>query len=141
MNYKEIKIGPLIKQRVEELSIDPARICRFLGCSDREVRDMYAAEHLRTDVLLRWSKLLEYDFFRLYSQHIILYAPQNEKKPAAGKVRSALPHFRKNIYSSEMIAFIMELIDSGQKTQAEIIKEYGIPKTTLFKWVQKHTRI
>jgi hypothetical protein len=28
---------------------------------------MYEQQDLSTDILLKWSKLLEYDFFRLYS--------------------------------------------------------------------------
>ena len=34
----------------------------------------------------KWSKILEYDFFRIYTQHLILYAPpsaetKTRKKP------------------------------------------------------------
>ncbi|WP_317127290.1 hypothetical protein [Chryseobacterium sp. KBW03] len=101
-----------------------------------EITEMYLQENLSTNTLLRWSKLLEYDFFRLYSQHLILYAPPSAsfKEQAPSK----LPHFRKNIYTQEMIDFILELIETEEKTKRQITNEYGIPYSTLCKWIAKH---
>lgn len=75
INFKEIHLGELIKKRVDELSVDTSRICKFLKCTEDEVTEMYKAKSIDSNILLRWSKLLEYDFFRLYTQHLILYAP------------------------------------------------------------------
>ncbi len=74
-NFKNIHIGKFIQLRVNESNIDLPRICNFMKCTETEINEMYTQENLSTEVLLRWSKLLEYDFFRLYSQHLILYAP------------------------------------------------------------------
>jgi transposase-like protein len=38
----------------------------------------------------------------------------------------------------EIIAFIMEKISSGEMTKLQIINRYGIPKTTLYKWISKY---
>ena len=36
---------------------------------------MMNAKSIDTETLLKWSNLLDYDFFRVYTQHLILYAP------------------------------------------------------------------
>ncbi|MBB4806842.1 hypothetical protein HNP38_002138 [Chryseobacterium defluvii] len=139
MIYKYIHIGELIKQRNEEMEIPINRMCAFLNCSEMEIREMYKSASMDTQLLLRWSKLLEYDFFRVYTQHLILYAVPAKtgyNKPSA--IKSGLPEFRKNIYTREVIDFIMELIDTHQKTRQQVMEEYRIPKTTLYKWYAKY---
>ncbi|MCT2561870.1 transposase [Chryseobacterium sp. pc1-10] len=137
-NFRNIHIGKFIHLRVKESKIDLTRICNFMKCTEVEINEMYLQEDLSTNILLRWSKLLEYDFFRLYSQHLILYAP-----PSASireSTVSKLPRFRKNIYTREMIDFIMELIEKQEKTKRQITDEYRIPYTTLCKWVAKNNK-
>lgn len=136
-NYKEIHIGTLIKQLVLEKEVDNDRIANFLKVDKAVIEEMYVEKSLDTNLLLRWSKLLEYDFFRIYSQHLLLYAPMPKKK---NKVKSALPSFTKSLYTPEIIGFIIELIELKKKTPTEIIKEYNIPKTTLYKWIKKHKK-
>lgn len=136
-NYKEIHIGAMIGQMVLEKEIDEDRIANFFNVEKALIERMYKEKSLDTDLLLRWSKLLEYDFFRIYSQHILLYAPLPKKK---NKVKSALPSFTKSLYTPEIIGFIIELIELKKKTPTEIIKEYNIPKTTLYKWIKKHKK-
>lgn len=136
MLYKEIHIGRFIKERVNENEITIERICKFLSKDEEAVEMMYDSRSMDTDLLLRWSKLLEYDFFRLYSSHLILYAPPsaiNKTQPKSEKT----PYFRKNIYTQEIKDFIMKRILSGEMTQSEVIKEYSIPKSTLHRWLQK----
>ncbi|THV59379.1 transposase [Chryseobacterium candidae] len=139
MNFKNIHIGKLIEKEVLNREIESSRICNFFNASEKDILNMYECEDLDTKNLLRWSKLLEYDFFRIYSQHLILYAPQerfhNRKKNEVN--HTVLPKFRKNIYTNEVIEFLLELIISGAKTKTQVIEEYGIPKTTLHKWITK----
>lgn len=138
MKFKEIHIGNLIKKRTVESGIELSRICNFIPCTEEQVFEMYNASSLDTDVLLRWSKLLGYDFFRLYTQHMILYAPPpSENRDQKIKKTSQMPVFRKNIYTREIIDFILELIATGQKTKQEIIEQYKIPKATLYRWINK----
>ena len=103
--------------------------------------NVWRRESLDTELLLKWSKLLEYDFFRIYTQHLILYAPSSraeslviEKKSK----KSVLPQFRKNIYTKEIIDFMMQLLKTGEKSKLQIVEEYRIPKTTLYKWIDKY---
>lgn len=140
MLYKEIHIGKFIKERVDESEITVERICKFLDRDEDAVEHMYEKKSIDSDLLLRWSKLLEYDFFRLYSSHLILYAPPsavNKNQQKSDKI----PYFRKNIYTQEIKEFIMKRILSGEMTQSEVIKEYSIPKSTLHRWLQKSDNI
>ena len=128
----------MIKERIAESEMETLRICNFFNCTEDEVIEMYQQENLPTDILLKWSKLLEYDFFRIYSQHLILYAPPSAKEQDSKTEKSSLPQFRKNIYTKEIITFILEQIDSGAMTKIEVMEQYKIPKTTLYKWIDKY---
>lgn len=133
--FKHIHIGKYMKTKVEELKIPQDRICNFLNVTDNEIRAMYRSESIDTYLLLRWSKLLGYDFFRLYSYHLLLYSPSVKKHVKD----TSMPIFRKNTYTKEIIDLMLEMINTGQKTKKQIINEYGIPKTTLLTWISKQT--
>lgn len=134
---KEIHIGNYIKLRVNELAVPMERICSFMDLDQSDVLKMYESQSLDSDILLRWSKLLKYDFFRLYSQHLILYAPVAANPDKVSQKDSALPQFRKNVYTQEIINFIMELINKNKMTLNEVMDRYNIPKTTLYRWMKK----
>lgn len=141
-DFRSIHIGNFIRRRVDELGLEMDRIIGFMKRTEEEILEMFTCSSLDTEVLLRWSKLLRYDFFRLYTQHIMLYAPtgkdlMNEKKKEKDG-ETSLPVFRKNIYTTEIIQFILGLIDTGEKTRQEVMEDYKIPKTTLYKWLTKY---
>jgi hypothetical protein len=120
--------------------METSRICNFFQCSEKEIEKMYLSESMDTLVLLRWSKLLSYDFFRVYSQNLILYSPPSQKiKREKMKETTSLPQFRKAIYTREVIDFILEQIHTEDMTKKEVMERYGIPKTTLFKWIDKYS--
>ena len=141
-NFKSIHIGKMIENTVAESRIEISRICNFFNCTEDEVIEMYQQENLPTDILLKWSKLLQYDFFRMYTQHLILYAPPsaNEKRSKKEDKKQTVPQFRKNIYTKEVIDFIIEQIDTEKMTKKQIIERYNIPKTTLYKWISKYKK-
>lgn len=140
MNFKEIHIGNLINQQVTENGIEISRICNFFNFDEKKIETMYAQENISTDSLLKWSKLLEYDFFRLYSQHLILYAPPSVHIKINNK-KTSMPQFRKNIYTKEIIDFVLEQIHIGKMSKTEVMERYGIPKTTLYKWISKYKNL
>ena len=141
-NFKEIHIGSLINTAVAESGIEMSRICNFLKCSKEEIEKMYTQENLSTDILLKWSKLLDYDFFTVYTQHLILYAPLSAvDEKTKVKKKSSLPQFRKNIYTKEIINFVLEQINTKEMTKTEVMKRYGVPKTTLYKWISKYKNL
>lgn len=139
-NFKEIFIGKLIEERVNELNISLDRICNFLKLKEEDVSEIYKSKDINAETLLRLSKLLEYDFFRVYSHHLILYAPPASINYNINKKETKLPSFNKSLYTIELIEFILELIETGEKKTAEIIKDYRIPKSTLYKWLKKHQK-
>ncbi|QBA23780.1 transposase [Chryseobacterium indologenes] len=141
MDFKNINIGSLIRQRILETEIETERICRFFKCTNEQIDQMLLQEELHTEALLKWCKLLEYDFFRIYSQHLIFYAPpaRHNNSTFIKEKKSQLPQFRKNIYTKEVIDFILESIECKEKTKEQIISEYKIPKTTLYNWIKKYS--
>jgi DNA-binding NtrC family response regulator len=138
MNFKNIHIGQMMEILVTESGIELSRICNFLKCTEEEISEIYQSKSLDTEVLLKWSKLLGYDFFRVYSQHLILYAPSSATEQKLENTKTKLPQFRKNIYTKEVIDFILEQISLGNMTKKQVIERYRIPKTTLYKWISKY---
>ncbi|KAB1232057.1 transposase [Chryseobacterium viscerum] len=136
MNIKNIHIGSLIRSKVEEYQIPIERISRFLDKTEDDIEKMYHEQSIDTDVLLKWCKLLKFDFFRFYSGHLILYAPQSKMDNRDSQKKSTMV-FRKNIYTQEVKDFILEKIESGVMTANEVVLRYNIPKTTLYKWMKK----
>ena len=126
----------MIEKRVTESGIEMSRICNFFKFSEEELKAAYSQRSLDTELLLKWSKLLDYDFFRIYTQHLILYAPPSAEQKDKKK-QTSLPKFRKNIYTQEIINFVLEQIESGKMSKPQVIEKYGIPKTTLYKWISK----
>ena len=138
MTFKEINIGQMIEKAVTESGIAMSRLCNFFKSTEEEILGMYQHENLPTDLLLKWSKILEYDFFRIYSQHLILYAPVSADNENTKTQKTNLPQFRKNIYTKEIIDFILGQIQSKEMTKNEVMERYRIPKTTLYKWISKY---
>lgn len=139
-NFKNIYIGRMIQQRMEECGISVERAAKFLRVREEDVEKVYSQKSVDSLLLLGWSKLLEYDFFRIYSQHLILYSPQDKNKPKRQKTETALPRFKKNIYTHEIIMFLVELVESERKSPRDIQREYNIPSTTILRWVDKYGR-
>lgn len=140
MNIKKIHIGKFIEKRWEEMQISKQRTCNFFECSEDDIQKMFTSENLDTLILLKWSKILEYDFFRLYSQHLILYAPAASQhlNRCLERKDTSLPKFRKNVYTRQIISHLLHLIETKEKTISEVIKEYNIPKTTIYRWQKKY---
>lgn len=140
-NFRNIHIGSLVAQRMKECGIDLERAAKFIDVSVMEIEQMFTLKSLDSHVLLRWCKLLKYDFFRIYSQHLILYAPQHrskiEKNNDEKESESLLPVFKKHIYTQEIIEYLVELVDTGQKTARDIQIDYNIPATTVLRWIDK----
>ncbi|WP_374464483.1 transposase [Chryseobacterium sp.] len=140
MDYlKNIHIGELIEARWKWTGISMERTCNFFKVTEAEIQQIFRQNDMSSECLLRWSKLLEYDFFRLYSQHLVLYSPLGKDSRKAKQENSSdVPVFRKNLYTQEIILFVLEQVKTGEKTKRQIMDEYRIPKTTLYKWLEKY---
>ncbi|SKB98289.1 hypothetical protein SAMN05660477_02213 [Soonwooa buanensis] len=140
-NFKDILIGECIKTRIQEIGITEAEVARSLETNQDELIGYYTAQDMDVDVLLKLSKILDYDFFRLYSQHLILYAPAIAREtPSSNVQKSEGLQFRKNIYTFEIINFILEKIENNEMSISEVVNAYNIPKTTLNKWINKNKK-
>lgn len=137
-NFKDIHIGTVIHNITHEKNIDEKRIVKFLKKTPEEIKAMYESKSLDSNLLLLWSKILGYDLFRFYSQHLLLYSPTKLGKNK--KSDNKISRFKKNIYTVEIIDFILELVQNGEKTVNEIVKEYNIPRTTLVRWIHKYQK-
>lgn len=136
MNIKNIHIGTLIQSKVSEQQISMERITKFLSKTESEVEGMFREKSIDTDILLKWCKLLKFDFFRFYTGHLILYAPYSRTDTTIKQQEDTMV-FRKSIYTQEVKNFILEKIRSGAMSSNEVITRYKIPKTTLHKWLKK----
>lgn len=125
-----------MKSKVDEHSIPVERIMKFFNCPEEEIEEMYSKESMDTLKLLRWSKLLSFDFFRIYTGHLVLYSPPTRKDKAV-KVGNSSIEFRKSIYTEEVKNFVLNKIRTGKLTSGEVVTRYSIPKTTLYKWMKK----
>lgn len=82
--------------------------------------------------------MLEYNFFRIYSQYLILYSPQSNINYNSVSEKSSLSYSTKHIYVIEVIEFILEQLANGNKTKKQIMSEYRIPRTTIYRWLNKY---
>lgn len=143
MDYlKNIHIGELIEIKWKSTGISIERTCNFFKATESEIQKVFKQNTMNSECLLKWSKLLEYDFFRLYSQHLVLYSPPTYNSRDISETKkensSDLPVFRKNLYTQEIILFILDQVRTGEKTKKQIMDEYRVPKTTLYKWLEKY---
>ncbi len=110
------------------------------------LEEVFRSESIDTSLLLKISKRLKFDFFRVYTSHMIIYSPLpavNPKKGLrnrAGQKNTGPFEFRKNVYSPEIIAFFIERIENGSLSVQEAMKKYKIPRTTIYRWCKKYIR-
>lgn len=118
--------------------MDIQQICGQLECTESEWQSILSQKSLNTEMVMSLSLLLEYDFFRIYSQHLILYSPQTNNNYNNVRQKSSLSYSTKNIYMIEVIEFILEQLANGNKTKKQIMSEYRIPRTTIHRWLNKY---
>ncbi|MCT4666294.1 MAG: transposase [Flavobacteriales bacterium] len=141
-NFKEIHLGTHIKKVTELQEFDLGRACELFKCDKITIYEMFESEALETDIVLKWCKLLEYNFFMLYHTHLQLYKPSAStakmpKSKNGERDEESSYVFRKNLYSPEIIDWILHKWVSGELSPKEIMEKYKIPKTTLYRWKRK----
>jgi hypothetical protein len=136
LNLKNIHIGQIIQSKVKDQAVKTARLTKYFDCDEEEINKMYQAESIDTNLLLGWSKLLKTDFFRFYVGHLTMY---HAIKVNAGnkKIERQVGEFRKNVYSKEIIDFILQQMKDKNLSISQVMTKYNIPKTTIHRWVRK----
>ena len=66
----DIHIGQLIKQQMEEQNKTVSWFARELSYCRTNVYKIYEKKSIDTDLLLRISALLKYDFFSIYTKEL-----------------------------------------------------------------------
>ena len=140
----KIHIGELIKKKLEESGMDKTVFANRIKKSYPTTLNIFKKKSIKTEDLLKISKVLKYDFFRVYSAEIQLTCPKatnNVRIGASAKeagTDSTLPRFKKNLYSAEFIENLVKDINDGKMTRYEAMKKYELPKTTLYRWCRKN---
>lgn len=65
-----IHIGKLIRQKMEERHLTVVWLAQHLSCSRTNVYKMFDRYSIDTEVLMKLSAVLDFDFFGLYSDEI-----------------------------------------------------------------------
>ena len=84
-----------------------------MKCEDGMIA-MYKSKSIDVNILLKWSKLLDYGFFRIYTTSHPFCSSRIGYKQNPQK-NTELPQFRKNIYTIEIIEFVLEMIKNESK--------------------------
>jgi len=63
-------IGKLIKEQFLQSKISIEEFAGLIGCNKDNAYDIFRREHINTDQLLKISKILNFDFFKIYSELI-----------------------------------------------------------------------
>jgi len=134
---EKINIGKIIKEACTTIELKEERIAKFFSMPYSEIEKMYQQEHLCSELLLKWSKLIKYDFFRIYSSHLINYHGISAKIKSENTVIENGLQVRKNLYTPEIKEFIIQKVQSGKMSTTEAIERYGVGRTTLFRWLAK----
>ncbi|CAM3840361.1 transposase [Flavobacterium branchiophilum] len=139
-NTKNIHIGSILEQSVEEQNISLERIAKYFKCSIDDVEKMFLDKSLDSEQLLKWCKLLKYDFFRYYTGHLILYhgISTSVRKQADKNMQG---FFKKNVYTVQIKNYILDGINKNKFTINEVMDKYNIPRTTIYNWLRKETVI
>lgn len=141
MNYKKIDIGKHIEKVAELRGVSLLRACKFFKCNKGDILDMYTKHSLDCELLLKWSKLLDYNFFMFYHTHLQFYKPSAVSANLKGVQLTENDKsyvFRKNLYSVDVVNWLMNKLDNGELTPKEIMLKYNIPRTTLYRWIRRH---
>jgi hypothetical protein len=72
-------LGSLINLLVNEKKVSKKEVMLEFNCSYEKIKKMYLSPHLKSDTILKWSIILDYNLFDLLSKSY-LKKLQNDKK-------------------------------------------------------------
>lgn len=136
-NFKKIHIGYVLKSIVHERNITEEEILKYFKISKETLDEIYNTKNVKLDELLKWSKFLRFDLFRLFSMHLMLHHGISITKSMKTADGNAGISIRKNVYTQEIKVFVVNQIRNEEISVADAIKKYSIPKTTLYKWLKQ----
>ena len=135
-NFKKIHIGKQIEELVKVKGINKNRIENFFKIPYENIVTHFEQEHISTELLLKWCKLLKFDFFRYYSSHLMIYHGISALQQKSSRPIETGLIIRKNIYTPEIKQFILNKINNNEMDIANVIEKYGVAKTTIYRWLR-----
>jgi len=66
----KVQIGKIIKEQFFQSKLSIEEFADSLGCNRDNVYDIFRRDRINTDQLLKISKILKYDFFKIYSEQV-----------------------------------------------------------------------
>ena len=66
----KIQIGESIKKQFLKSGLSIEKFAESIGCNRDNVYDIFRRERINTDQLLKISKVLQFDFFEIYSKMV-----------------------------------------------------------------------
>ena len=77
-----IHIGNIIKKQFEEQAISVSLFAKQLCCDRTNIYSIFNRERIDTELLKKISIALNHDFFKYYSEELMLYCSLSEKQDA-----------------------------------------------------------
>jgi hypothetical protein len=84
-NIEIIHIGNQIKKRLLEKDIKIKELMMYFRCSNQKIVRMLNSSNMKTDLLMKWSLKLDYDFFNFYTQEFLLRKEFNKNQAIISK--------------------------------------------------------
>jgi plasmid maintenance system antidote protein VapI len=74
---RQIIIGSLIKEKFKDSGLSISEFASLIACESRNIQKIFNKEHLSVDLLLKISEALKFDFFKIYSEYLLLEEKQS----------------------------------------------------------------
>ena len=70
--FMEIHIGENIRQRAKELRIGATELAEMINTSRSNIYWLYKRKHIDGELLMKLSRVLKFNFFRMYPDDMVL---------------------------------------------------------------------
>lgn len=138
---RNIHIGSIIKEVIQEKKVNIEELKLKIGYSTFAINNLFDSKSIDSMELLKWSKALRYDFFRLYSSHLMFHhGISNSPSKKLDTIEIEGVQIQKNAYTKELVQFLVNKVRNYEMNSSQVINQYGIPKTTFYKWLQKYPK-
>jgi hypothetical protein len=135
-NFKKIHIGYVLKSIVYERNLEEEDVLKYFKITKETLDEIYNTKNVKLDELLKWSKFLRFDLFRLFSMHLMLHHGISITKSMKADGNAGIS-IRKNVYTQEIKVFVVNQIRNEEISVTDAIKKYSSPKTTLYNWLKQ----
>ncbi|MCB9230958.1 MAG: hypothetical protein H6581_04810 [Bacteroidia bacterium] len=88
-------LGEKIKQRAREIRLGPTQLGEQINTSKQNIYGIFKRQSLDTELLLRLSQALDYDFFALYSRKPAKESKAEKLKEEISQLKAEVAYLRK----------------------------------------------